>query len=235
MNQNLEQLKDIKSIIVDWDDTIISTRPAVIQIVNNFADTLGIPRPGEEGLLKYWGLSVEEMVEGLFAKHRPGLTFEELFAHYTLSIQPNNKRVPFKGIEEAIFKLNRLDYIQGIISSGSNEAIIRDINTHYPGVTSVYSFIHGREETQHTKPDPRVFDKAFDNVLYPKGIDESQTVYVGDFHKDFMAAKARGLHFIGVADNPRSRDSFIDRGLDERLIFSSFVEISDFIYNLRQS
>lgn len=219
---DLEPFKYVKAVIADWDDTTISTFPSVVKIVDNFADILGVERPGETGLLQFWGQPVEEVIYKLFGKH-----------NQSLSSPPDNCRYPILGVEQAVLKLSEMRFLQGIISSGPREGIIRDIRTYYPTLSSVYTFICGTENTLIRKPNPKVFDTAFNESLYPRDINEKQTVYIGDFYGDFDAATARGLLFLGIANNNKARNWFIERGLEEDLIFSSFTLIPDFFESVQ--
>lgn len=232
---NLKRFKKVKAIISDWDDTKVSTRPKIVEIVDNFAESLGVEKPGEEGLLKFWGQSVEEIVYGLFGKHLPHLSSQELLEQYEANVPSDYSPYPIVGVEKAVLDLRQMGYVLGIVSSGPSKGIIRDIKLHYPLLDGLYSFLHGREDTPKRKPNPEVFDPAFNDILYPLGISEKQTVYVGDFHGDFDAALARGLLFLAIADNDKTKKWFLDKGLAEELIFSSFTQVPKFFENLNKS
>lgn len=225
---NLKRFKKIKAIIFDWDDTKVSTRPKIVEIVDNFADILGVEKPGEEGLLKFWGQSVEEIVHGLFGKYKPNLSSQELLEQYEATVPLDYCPYPITGVEDAVMRLHNMGYILGVVSSGPSKGIIRDIKQHYPLLEDIYTFIHGKEETPKRKPNPEVFGPAFNGFLYPKDITEKQTVYVGDFHADYEVAKARGLLFLGIADNNKTKKWFLDKGLDKNLIFPSVIQVVDF-------
>ncbi len=232
---DLERFKGVKAVIADWDDTKVNTRPKIVEIVDNFADILEVERPGESGLLEFWGQSVEEIIHGLFGRHRPQLSSREILDQYIASVPTDYCPYPINGVEQAVLRLQTMGYIQGVISSGSRNDILRAIQLHYPALDGVYVFIHGRQDTPKRKPHPEVFDLAFNDHLYPMGITEAQTVYVGDFHGDFDAAQARGLLFLGIVDNEKAKDWFLKRGLDEQLMFSSFTQVPDFFERIQNS
>lgn len=225
---DLERFKQVKAVVADWDDTIVGTLPKVVEIVDGFADILGVGRPGEAGLIKFWGRTVEEIIHGLFGAHRPHISSQELFQQYIASVPKDYCPYPLDGIEPAVTRLHQMGYIQGIVSSGPREGILRGICTHYPSLESVYTFIHGADDTPARKPDPRAFDPAFE-ILRSMGITEGETVYVGDFHGDYEAAVARGMLFLGIEAHHKSREWFIQKGLEEELRLPSFAAVPRFL------
>lgn len=230
---NLERFKQVKAILADWDDTKVGTFPRIAEIVDDFAGILGVERPGQLGLLEFWGRTVEEIIHGLFGKHRPHLSSKELLEHHIATMPPDYRPNPIAGVEQAVIGLNEMGYIQGIVSSGPKKGILRDIRAYYPSLEEIYSFIHGAEDLPVRKPDPRVFDQAF-GILKPLGITEAETVYIGDFHGDHDAAIARGMLFLGIEAHHKSIEWFKERGLENELRFSTFSQIPDFFENLHR-
>ena len=57
--------------------------------------------------------------------------------------------------------------------------------------------IQGADDTEFHKPDPRVFDPTL-TLLAQKDISKEAMVYIGDAVRDYEAAKAAGLDFIGL-------------------------------------
>lgn len=224
---DLERFREVKAIISDFDDTLVATFPKIVRIVDNFADTLGVEPPGETGLLEYWGKPMVDMIHGLFGKKTPHLTPEELLTQYKTSVPKDFFLDPIEGIEESVTKLHQRGYLQGIVSSGPKGSILKTLRAHYPSLEKRYTFIHGEEDLLFKKPDPRAFDNAFE-VLRSMGVSERQAVYVGDFHSDYDAAINRGMLFIGIEAHQRSKEWFIQRGLDEKLRLPSFSCIPNF-------
>lgn len=224
---DLEKFRQVKAVIADWDDTKVGTFPKIVEIVDSFADILGVNRPGEAGLLKFWGKTIEEIIHGLFGQHRPHLSSQELLQQYMANVPKDYCPYPLEGIESAVNQLHQMGFIQGIVSSGPKAGILRDIRAHYPSLVGIYAFVHGAEDLSARKPDPRAFDPAF-KILESMGITESQTVYVGDFHGDHEAAIARGMLFLGIEAHHKSKEWFAQRGLEQELRLPSFTAVPAF-------
>ena len=97
--------------------------------------------------------------------------------------------------------------------------------------------LNGDGPSEHklpSKPDPRVFDVP-SRLSEVRGHDPAFATYVGDDPRDYIAARDRGLNFIGVLTGPTDKQAFVNVGCSENVIVSSIADITDFLlYNFER-
>ncbi len=209
----MDRLVEVRAVIFDWDDTKVQTYPALCRLYPAFASTLGLPPPTPETISNHMGVSLPNML-ALFWPDVDRETIFKQFMEYSDVMQPC-----FEPFEDtlAVTTLLKEKYVLGVVSSGPRIGIERAIERHLKLPLDTYRFIHGADECKYHKPDPRVFDEAFD-ILKQDGITEEQSIYVGDNIKDYHAARGRGLRFVPVISGFTSREKFIAAGVPESLI-----------------
>lgn len=217
----MEVLKDIKAVLIDWDDTHVSSYKAVVELFNQFAEAHGLPKPGLDKISANWGQHIPKLIPSLWPDADP----KEINEKYASFIPIDWDTPPFPGVEETVSDLVENGLKVGIVSSNSSIRIRQIIARHMSGIENSYCLIHGEEECSVHKPDPHVFDPAF-MVLKKIGINESETLYVGDGISDYIAAKRRGMPFVAVTTGSSKPDEFLTQGLNRSLIIDNFTKLS---------
>lgn len=141
---------------------------------------------------------------------------------------PNYKATTFKNTKETFEKLHNKGIKLGAISSGARFMIEEIYRTQIEEHLKFHEFIFDNNDLGVKKPDPKVFDKAFE-ILSQYEILENETIYVGDSFHDYEAALNRGLIFYAVTIGVKSKQDFLDSGLAEGFVLENFNEILEVV------
>jgi pyrophosphatase PpaX len=104
-------------------------------------------------------------------------------------------------------------YILGLVTSGSRERVVRDLNT--TGIHDFFEVIVTGDDITKPKPDPEGLQIALDRL----GLPPSQALFVGDAREDCQMAQAASVPFVGISGQFATvtdvEDCFKLSGLDE--------------------
>jgi HAD superfamily hydrolase (TIGR01549 family) len=196
------------AVIFDLDDTLLRTKDAkwaqhqwVAQEHYGFELTLA-------DFHAHYGKPFNVMLGSFYGERA---TYDELVEIYHSSDQQFPKGI-FEDAAEVIEKLSANGKLLGIVTATMSEWAVNDLERH--GVPAHrFDFVHGAADCAFHKPDPRVFDKAFEH-LNERAISRDRMVYVGDSLNDFFAARDAGIDFVGVTTGMATAEQFEDAGAE---------------------
>ena len=129
---------------------------------------------------------------------------------------------------------HNIDVLKKIKKEGKKIAVVTSrslielksiMDAAHPLSGKVDMFYH-RDNLEHMKPDPRVFNKA----LYEFDIMPIECVYVGDTLKDGFAAKNSGMDFIAVLESGLvPKYAFKNANISVDFFANRFVDILPYI------
>ena len=174
-----------KCIIFDIDGTILDTEFAVLSSLKKLAKeelhkdfsfeelrfALGIP--GEVTLKK---LGISNTME---AEKTWNLYLKDYFTHVKV----------FDKIEETLIELNKIGATIGLVTSKTKQEFSDDFVPF--GITNYFSFVVCADDTEKHKPDPEPLLK----FIELSGINQSDSIYVGDTEYDMECAFRAGMDF----------------------------------------
>ena len=112
-----------------------------------------------------------------------------------------------------------------IVTSRSYIEVKPMISLDHPLGSRIDAFYH-RDNSDHLKPDPRVFNKA----LYEFDVTPNEAVYVGNALKDGFAAKGADLYFVAVLESGLvSKQDFANVNINVDFYADKFTDSLDFI------
>jgi len=200
----------IKLALFDFDDTLCMTEEACFHLENEAASHLGFAPMTRELHQSNWGHPLGDAVHVRF----PGINADAFFVEIKkltptylkegrLDVIPHENILAVNALKEAGVKV-------GILTSRTlDEAEHLLLEGHY--LTELMDGFYYRDNTDFTKPDPRVFAKPLQDF----GVEPHETIYVGDSVGDARAAKNAGLHFIALMQSGvRSEEDFKDISVD---------------------
>jgi len=215
----------IKLVLLDFDDTICLSEESCFNFENEIAVSMGL-EPMDRTIHRItWGQNLKEAIK----ERIPGINVGEFMRRF-------DKMLP-KAIEEgrmdAIPERNLavLDKLKEngkkivVVTSRSYVEVKPMISLYHPLGNRIDAFYH-RDNSDHLKPDPRVFNK----VLYEFDVTPNETVYVGNALKDGFAAKGADLYFIAVLESELiTKQAFINVNIDVDFYADKFTDSLDFI------
>lgn len=214
----------VKAILHDWDDTIVDSFDAVFSQYYKFSKIHNLTAPDKDAFMKAWG----RPANGILASLWPTEDESVLESYFKAFLSPNFTLPPFPGVLKTIRELHNSGLYLGIVSSSPKATFLRTVNKYITNYEKIFIFYHTADDCTCHKPDPRVFNNAF-NILNTLHIDEEQSIYIGDSLNDFFCAKARGLEFLAVTTGFTSSETFLSHGLPKGKILNSFNELPSYL------
>ncbi len=186
-------------ILFDFDGTLIDSVPDLTLAVNLTLERLG--HPGfEEPCVRVWvgngaRMLVERALRAAFGDDAVTQTsidealalFMDFYARH-LSVHT----VAYPDVPETLRLLRDSGYRMGIITNKPHafvEPILQSL-----GMDTIFELIIGGDSLPQKKPHPMPLQHACETL----GVAPEHSVMVGDSKNDILAAKAAGMHCIGV-------------------------------------
>ena len=212
-------------MLLDFDDTLCLSEEFCFHFENEVAKTMGFNPMSREIHKATWGQHLEESI----CDRIPGIDAKEFMKRF-------EKLAPL-AIAEGKFDYvpkHNLEVLKTIKNDGKKIAIITSrslievksiMDTSHPLSSKIDKFYH-RDNVEHMKPDPRVFNKA----LYEFDVMPIECVYVGDTLKDGFAANNAGMDFIAVLESGLvPKYSFMNVNIQVDYFAEKFTDILPYI------
>ena len=205
-------------IVFDFDGTVAESGRGIMKSAASALERLGREVPGEDVLRKFVGpplytsfveycsLTPEE-AERAIALYRERYSATGLFeADIYPGLTPLLKALKENGARVAV-------------ASGKPGEFLKRIIDHF-GLSDCFDAVEGSDPKSHTA------DKSAQlRAVLPEGVDLSRVCMVGDRRFDVEAARALGVHAVGVAYGYGSRQELEDAGAD--FVADTVAELSD--------
>lgn len=186
-------------ILFDFDGTLIDSVPDLTLAVNLTMEHLG-HEGFEESQVRVWvgngaRMLVERALRAAFGDDAVTETsldealalFMDFYARH-LAV----KTVAYPNVTETLRQLRDEGYRMGIVTNKPHafvEPILQSL-----GMDSIFELIIGGDSLPQKKPHPLPLQHACETL----GVSPEHSVMVGDSKNDILAAKAAGMHCIGV-------------------------------------
>lgn len=196
----------LSAVLFDYDDTLVMTREHRWEAIREAGREAAGWAPSMEEIERFWGLPYQTFFERLFDGRTTRL--ESVIAAYE-SLNDRYPAVPHEGALEALARIGRTRRI-GIVTAGARSVVLAQLRSLGLDPRSL-DWLQTAEDSEHHKPDPRVFAKAL-----AKGrecdLAPSELLYVGDAFTDYAAARDAGLAFVGIPRVEAQRAKLCDAG-----------------------
>ena len=215
----------IKLVLLDFDDTLCLSEEFCFHFENEVAKTMGFSPMSREIHKSTWGQHLQDSIE----ERIPGINADEFMKRF-------EKLVP-QAIKDGTFDMvpqPNLDVLEKLKEEGMKIAIITSrslievktvMDVAHPLSSKIDKFYH-RDNLDHMKPDPRVFNKA----MYEFDVMPIECVYAGDTLKDGFAAKNAGMDFIAVLESGLvPKYAFKNANIDVDFFAQKFTHILPYI------
>jgi len=190
----LVNTNEITTLLFDWDGTVVDTaRLGLAAFERSFA-ALGVPfdhqlyrevySPNWYSVYEALGLPQEKWREAddLWIQHYGEQTAE-----------------PIPGARETIQELKRRNYRLGVVSSGTECRVVREIEQL--ALKDCFEIVICNEQMKQKKPHPEGLESALRGLSCTRKV----TAYVGDSPEDIEMGKRANMFTVGVrSDYPTS-------------------------------
>ncbi len=181
------QTASVNTLLFDWDGTLVdSAQLGLVAFEQSFA-VLGVPFDHEIYSRVYspnWYSVYEAM--GL-PKEKWQMADELWIQHYGEQIAQ-----PVDGAQQMIMDLKQKGYRLGVVSSGSDCRVSREIKEL--GLDNVFEVIVCNEQMENKKPHP----EGLETAMLLLGCSREESCYVGDSPEDIEMGKRARMLTVGV-------------------------------------
>ena len=182
--------ENISTILFDWDGTIVDSAQLGLDAFQKSFDSLGFEFPQEIYEAAYspnWYTIYEAM--GL-PKEKWPMADDLWVQHYG---EQSAKLI--EGAEDTLRQLHQRGYLMGIVSSGSECRLARELKDR--GLNTLFEVVICNEQMINKKPHPEGLNTALAMLNRPN----EQSCYVGDSPEDIEMGKRAQLLTVGVRSN----------------------------------
>ncbi|BDA80526.1 hypothetical protein LPTSP3_g34560 [Leptospira kobayashii] len=195
-------LKPIKAIVFDYDDTIAQTRQIRYRTLQTIANEVFDFKLSHEELDSAWGIPGNDFLLKIFGNHSQDLDF--LWKTYNGYCDLDDN-ISYPGAKEYIHQFQK-QYRLGILSSSSYKRVFKELELMSFDL-NLFVSVQTAEDTNVHKPNPKVFD-PMTFKLETFSIRKEEILYVGDSISDHHSSTGWGLQFLGIAHGEKERTVF---------------------------
>ena len=186
--------RSITTLLFDWDGTVVdSAQLGLKAFEKSFAD-LGVAFD-KEVYAQVYSPNWYSIYEALGLPKEQWQRADELWIHnYGEQVAQ-----PVAGAQETIHELKRKGYRLGVVSSGTECRVVREVSEL--GLEHVFEIVICNEQMTNKKPHPEGLEKALGSLSCIR----ENSAYVGDSPEDIEMGKRANMLTVGVrSDYPTS-------------------------------
>jgi len=179
--------ESISTILFDWDGTLVdSAQLGLVAYEKSFA-ALGVPFD-HEAYQAVYSPNWLTVYEGLGLPKEHWQRADELWTqHYD-----EQRAELIKGAGETVAEIRQKGYRLGVVSSGNDCRVNREIDEL--GLGGFFEVVVCHEQVRNRKPHPEGIEIA----LRKLGVAPTQAAYVGDSPEDIQTGKSANVTTVGV-------------------------------------
>ena len=194
----------------DLDGTLLNTLGGLTRSLNAARRMNNLAPQTEEQVTTFINNGVVKMIErslaadpGDYSTELKERILKDYIAYYNSHVLEETR--PYNGMMEALLRLKADGMKLACITNKNDEPAQKLIKQFFP---DVFDYVKGSVEGVERKPSPEPIEKC----LYSLGIENSDTVYVGDTEVDIMTAVNSGIDSISCTWGYRSRRFLVENG-----------------------
>lgn len=194
----------------DLDGTLLNTLGGLTRSLNAARRMNNLAPQTEEQVTTFINNGVVKMIErslaadpGDYSTELKERILKDYIAYYNSHVLEETR--PYNGMLEALLRLKADGMKLACITNKNDEPAQKLIKQFFP---DVFDYVKGSVEGVERKPSPEPIEKC----LYSLGVENSDTVYVGDTEVDIMTAVNSGIDSISCTWGYRTRRFLVENG-----------------------
>ena len=194
----------------DLDGTLLNTLGGLTRSLNAARRMNNLAPQTEEQVTTFINNGVVKMIErslaadpGDYSTELKERILKDYIAYYNSHVLEETR--PYNGMMEALLRLKADGMKLACITNKNDEPAQKLIKQFFP---DIFDYVKGSVEGVERKPSPEPIEKC----LYSLGIENSDTVYVGDTEVDILTAVNSGIDSISCTWGYRSRRFLVENG-----------------------
>jgi HAD superfamily hydrolase (TIGR01509 family) len=188
------QTASITTLLFDWDGTVVDSAQLGLTAFEQSFAALGVPFDAEV-YAQVYSPNWYSVYEALGLPKEKWQKADELWVHH----YGEQIAQPVAGAPETINELKRKGYGLGVVSSGTQCRVVREVSEL--GLESVFETVICNEQMTNKKPHP----EGLETALRSLNCRREHSAYVGDSPEDIEMGKRANMFTVGVrSDYPTS-------------------------------
>lgn len=191
-------MKDISTIVFDFDGTISDSVLAMFEIVNELSESIGYKKIKNKDFATFRKKSTEEMITEL---EIPRESIPKVLEGIHIGLAKRaNSLMPVGGMAEVLSYLAKSGYKMFIITSNTRSNVLnflRKFNINYFNGIYPKSGLYGKSN-------------LLNKLIHNLGIDERQVIFIGDEVRDIEAGRKTGTKTVAVTWGLNGRKVLLD-------------------------
>lgn len=214
----------IKTIIFDFDGTLIDSSKGIVESFNFALRKFNLPEQPAQKITPMIGFPVEQMFAMVTDENIPAL--KKAFRDKAIE-KVVEASVPLDGAEETIVSLFESGFKLGIATT--------KIRKHIDGVLSKFDWhkyfhsVIGGDEVKNVKPHP----EPFETLLQRMNAEKESSVVVGDTINDLLGARALNMPTVAVRSPYGTTDDVLK--LKPEYFIESISELTELLAELNSN
>ena len=191
----------IRTVLFDFDMTLVDSSQGITDCMNSVAAKMGLPSVSRDQVMEIIGIPLEKGLHSLWGDYD-----EAWLAEYRRIFRDTEYAgiVPFDDTISMLSELRSMGVKVGVATNRQiAEPVVRAV-----GLFDLLDVVMGLGNEHRPKPEPDMVLAAMDRL----GSSPEETVYVGDTDIDMRTARAAAIRGIGVTTGNFSASSLKEAG-----------------------
>ncbi len=221
----------IRAVIFDFDGVINDSASQkrggkrIVRIVEHSG--YKIPKGIYKTLKSNWGLDGKKLVEVCFGLDSE--TARKIYREWE-RVDATDFFPLIPGAKSVLEKLKSAGLRVFMLTSRNRENLMVVLD-HF-ALTKMFDLIWTKGDGPFTKPDPRAFDLAFDELLRLR-IPRDECLYIGDTPLDFRCTSMAGIECVSTLTGSFGKPDFLKAGQKKENIIGSITDLPKWIEKYR--
>jgi phosphoglycolate phosphatase len=196
----------MKSVLFDFDGTLMDTWSGIENTIRKTLEVLGLPSGGEAVNRALVGMPLKKVFEKLTDGNAVQVEIATQKYRELFPITGMSRARPFEGVNHLLEELTARSFTLFLVTA-RNEIIANQMMEDH-GLGRFFTWVRGEREGEVPDGKAHMVGEVVDNFE----LDPGNCIMVGDRKYDIKAARANGMHSIGVTYGYGTKEELMDAG-----------------------
>lgn len=197
-----------KAVIFDLDGTLLNTLNDIVGSLNKVLRDFKFNTHSYDDYKYYVGNGAKILIDRVVPKDTSETLKEDILKRYLSTYEEHqyDKTCVYEGIEDLLFKLNKLEISISVLSNKPHNATVSVISHYFRMIE--FQCVFGQRPGIPIKPD-KTSAIEISKII---GISPSEIIYLGDSDVDMKTAVSSGMFPVGALWGFRTKLELLENG-----------------------
>ena len=188
-------------LIFDWEGTLADSLGNVLQCFVDACDAVNVTPPTREALREYLGLSIDDIIDGLFPDidQRQQACLLERYRYFYFG--QAKKACLFPDTLATLATLKSSGYLLAVATGCGRQGLSKHLED--TGLQAMFDTTRTADET-YSKPNPQMVEE----ILAELSVEPTKAILIGDSDVDMQMARNAGIQAIAMTGGTREESAF---------------------------